>query len=82
MMSKNLETLETALFDLLENHQLEDIIFGLFSYADIQASLAKTLQQTEAAAKWKHTAHEIGSIRLWQQSYAPQSSGIKVISSN
>lgn len=77
-MNKNLQT---ALFELLDSYQLEDVVFSIFHYANIQANLAKTLGQTEAAAKWKDAAYEIGSIRLWQQSDTPQIHGIKVIES-
>ncbi|MGH2415088.1 MAG: hypothetical protein ACRDEA_15630, partial [Microcystaceae cyanobacterium] len=71
------QKLEAALFNLLETYSLEDIIFTLFRYADIQARLAKTLQQTQAAVRWKHITYELGSIRFWQSSDAPQMSGIQ-----
>lgn len=48
--------LECALLNLLERYSLEDIVETLQGYADMQAKLAKILNQTEAAAKWEHQA--------------------------
>ncbi|MEM6445269.1 MAG: hypothetical protein AAFY57_01260 [Cyanobacteria bacterium J06642_2] len=50
------ETLESALFPLLEEHGLEDILFAFYRYADTQARLAEFLQQAEAADSWRHQA--------------------------
>jgi L-rhamnose mutarotase len=58
--------LETTVYELLESHSPEEIVFALFRYADFQARLATTLQQTEAADRWKHIAYELGSIEPWQ----------------
>lgn len=48
--------LECALLKLLERYSLEDVVSTLQGYADMQAELAKILNQTEAAAKWEHQA--------------------------
>lgn len=61
MIDRNLET---TLFDLLENYGLDNVMLALFRYADLQARLAKSLDQTEAAAKWREQAYEIGTMRL------------------
>jgi hypothetical protein len=51
--------LEAALLKLLERYTLEDIVASLHGYADMQARLAKVLEQTEAAAKWQHQAEAL-----------------------
>lgn len=56
--------LETKLCDLLEKSSLEDVVFSLFRYAEMQASLAKTLQQSQAANLWQNRAYQLGSIQL------------------
>lgn len=50
------KNLETALFGLLERYGLEDIVEMLYRYTDLQAELAKILQQDEAAANWDRQA--------------------------
>lgn len=53
------DTLETALFPLLEEHSLEDILFAFYRYADTQARLANFLQQVDAADNWRQQAMAI-----------------------
>ncbi|MCU0533349.1 MAG: hypothetical protein MUD14_05585 [Hydrococcus sp. Prado102] len=65
MLTNNLET---TVFELLESHSPEEIVFTLFRYADLQARLATTLQQTETADRWKNIAYELGSIQPWSTS--------------
>jgi len=48
--------LESTLLKILERYSLEDVVSTLQGYADLQAQLAKMLNQTEAAAKWEHQA--------------------------
>jgi hypothetical protein len=50
------KNLETALLKLLERYSLEDIVETLYSYTDMQAELAKILQQDQATAKWDRQA--------------------------
>jgi hypothetical protein len=50
------KNLENALFGLLERYGLQDVVEILYRYTDLQAELAKTLQQDEAAAKWERQA--------------------------
>jgi hypothetical protein len=58
------QNLETAVLKLLERYSLEDITETLYNYTNVQASLAKVLNQSQAAAKWErqsealHTACE------------------------
>jgi hypothetical protein len=54
--SKTDKNLENAVLSLLERYSLEDVVFTLYGYADMQAELAKILNQTQAAAKWEHQA--------------------------
>jgi hypothetical protein len=53
------KNIETALLKLLERYGLESIVETLYGYADLQAELAKILQQDRAAAKWKHQAEAL-----------------------
>ena len=48
--------LQSSLYGLLEEYSLEDILFALYRYADIQSRLAGTLQQTRAREDWEHKA--------------------------
>ncbi|AFY76258.1 MAG: hypothetical protein IGR93_02160 [Hydrococcus sp. C42_A2020_068] len=50
------KNLETALLKLLERYSLEDIVETLYGYTDMQAELAKILQQDQAAANWDRQA--------------------------
>jgi hypothetical protein len=68
--------LETTVFELLESHSPEEIVFTLFRYADLQARLATTLQQAETADRWKHIAYELGSIQPFPTSHQFQVSGV------
>lgn len=54
--SKTDKNLENAILSLLERYSLEDVVFTLYGYADMQAELAKILNQNHAAAKWEHQA--------------------------
>jgi hypothetical protein len=51
--------LDNTLLQLLERYSLEDIVYTLYGYADMQAELAKILAQKEAAAKWEHQAEAL-----------------------
>ncbi|MEL7086352.1 MAG: hypothetical protein AAF268_05975 [Cyanobacteria bacterium P01_A01_bin.3] len=51
--------LQSSLYGLLEHHNLEDILFALYRYADTQARLASTVQQTSAQEDWEHKAAAI-----------------------
>jgi hypothetical protein len=53
------QNLETAVLKLLERYSLEDITETLYNYTNTQASLAKVLEQTQAAAKWEHQAEAL-----------------------
>jgi hypothetical protein len=57
--SKADKNLETAVLKLLECYTLEDIVYALYGYADVQAELAKILNETHAAAKWEHQAEAL-----------------------
>jgi hypothetical protein len=50
------QNLENAVLKLLERYSLEEIVYTLYGYADMQAELAKILNQAQAAAKWEHQA--------------------------
>lgn len=50
------KNLETALFSLLEQYSLEEVIYTLYKYSDLQARLAKLLEQPKATTKWQHQA--------------------------
>ncbi len=50
------QNLETAVLKLLERYSLEDITETLYNYTNVQASLAKVLNQKGAATKWEHQA--------------------------
>lgn len=47
---------ENAVLNLLERYSLEDVVYTLYGYADMQAELAKLLNQSRAVAKWEHQA--------------------------
>lgn len=51
--------LQSSLYGLLEHYNLEDILFALYRYADTQAQLASTLQETTAQEDWEHKASAI-----------------------
>jgi hypothetical protein len=53
------QNLETTVLKLLERYSLEDITETLYNYTNVQASLAKVLNQTQAAAKWEHQAEAL-----------------------
>jgi hypothetical protein len=53
------QNLETAVLKLLERYSLEDITETLYNYTQVQASLAKVLNQTQAANKWDHQAEAL-----------------------
>ena len=48
--------LQSSLYGLLEEYTLEDILFALYRYADIQSRLADTLKQPRAREAWEHKA--------------------------
>lgn len=52
----NADNLENSLLALLEQHNVADITKVLYEYADLQAQLAKTLNQTRAASNWERQA--------------------------
>ena len=54
-MSDN-PNLESSLFELLEEHNLEEILFALYRYADTQARLAKVIQERTAHDDWEQKA--------------------------
>jgi hypothetical protein len=62
------ENLESVLFELLERYNLEEVVFTLFRYTQMQANLAKTLNQLEASAKWQSCSFELGSMQIWSNS--------------
>ncbi|NJK50601.1 hypothetical protein HC931_23000 [Candidatus Gracilibacteria bacterium] len=53
------KNLETSLLNLLERYTLEDVVATLSKYTNMQAELAKILEQTQAAAKWEHQAEAL-----------------------
>jgi hypothetical protein len=53
------QNLETAVLKLLERYSLEDITETLYNYTNVQASLAKVLEQTQAATKWERQAEAL-----------------------
>jgi hypothetical protein len=55
------KNLETAVFNLLERYCLEDIVETLYRYSDLQAELAKVLNQPQAVAKWDRQADALNS---------------------
>ncbi|AFY77863.1 MAG: hypothetical protein IGR93_05570 [Hydrococcus sp. C42_A2020_068] len=57
--SKTDKNLDNAILELLERHTVEDIVYCLYGYADVQAELAKILNETRAAAKWEHQAEAL-----------------------
>ncbi|WP_051039823.1 hypothetical protein [Synechococcus sp. PCC 7336] len=48
--------LEASLLELLEEHNLEEILFALYRYADTQARLAGAIQEQPARDVWEHKA--------------------------
>jgi hypothetical protein len=52
----NADNLENSLLALLEHHNIADIAKVLYDYADLQAQLAKTLNQACAASNWERQA--------------------------
>jgi hypothetical protein len=53
------QNLETTVLNLLERYSLEDLTETLYNYTQVQASLAKVLNQTQASAKWDHQAEAL-----------------------
>jgi hypothetical protein len=52
----NTDNLENNVLALLERHDLADIVKVLYDYADLQAQLAKILNQACAASNWERQA--------------------------
>jgi hypothetical protein len=53
------QNLETAVLKLLERYSLEDIIETLYNYTNMQASLAKVLNQKGAVTKWERQSEAL-----------------------
>jgi hypothetical protein len=53
------QNLETAVLNLLERYSLEEIAESLYHYTNMQASLSKVLNQTQAATKWEHQSEAL-----------------------